>query len=166
MVTATNSAPYHAAHCPRGLKQRVLAGGLFTLLYGASVTAAIWAGISMLAIETAERHAQFEAQVPGGSYPTADQAFWPMFYMLWLSLPLVWIWWSWRPARFSGGGLRRALGLAAAALGVSALLTSILTLFAATILLPFMGLLLWPMVTLVVALTLWLSDKLWGSTHP
>lgn len=163
---ASKPEPYHAAHRARDLKQRVMAGGVFTLLYGASVTAAIWAGVSMLAIETAERHAQWEAQSPGTSYPTADQAYWPMFYMLWASLPLVWIWWSWRPARFSGGGLKRALALGATSMGVTALFASVLTLFTATILVVAMGLLMWPMVTLVVALTLWLSDKFWGSTHP
>ncbi len=161
-MSTSKQAPYHEGHTPRHLKARFWAGGLFAALYGAAVTAAIWAGTSMLAIETEERRAQFSGQ----DYPTADMVYWPMFYMLWLSLPLVWIWWSWRPARYSGGGLKRSLALAAVALGVTALLASILTLFAAAILMPFMGLILWPMVTLVAALTLRLSDAFWGSTHP
>jgi hypothetical protein len=158
-----------ASQDDRSLGQRLAAGGVFTLLYGAGIGTSIWAGITMLAVETEERRAQFGE----AAYPEAASVYGPMLLVLACGLPFVWAWWTWRPARASGLTLGRVMRLAAVALLISSSLAPLAALvvdasaflqswFLALVI----GLILWPLTGLLVAVALWISDKVWGSTRP
>jgi hypothetical protein len=168
-ASASNSAGQAEQPAQRSLIQRIAAGGLFSLLYSLGVGGSIWAGVSMLAVETEERRAQFGE----AAYPEAASVFGPMLLVFALGLPLVWAWWVWKPARRSELTLGRVMRLAAIALLISSTLAPLSALvldasafFQSWVLALVVGVILWPLTGLLVALTLWLSDKIWGSTRP
>lgn len=153
---------------PRALVQRLASGVLFTLFYGLGVGGSIWAGISMLAVETEERRAQFG----DAAYPEAASVYGPMLMIFALSLPLVWAWWSWKPACDFALSLGRVMRLAGSALLISSTIAPLATLvvepgaaFQSWLLALVIGLILWPLTGLLVALALWLSGLVWGSTR-